>query len=163
MAAAVKVRHATAKDLPALATMAQAFGTEQVESSGWGRLGEQFEQLVRETLDMAIKNPYGLVLLAEVGDQPVAYLMAQVAEPPPLFEPDSYLFVSDLWVYPDWRQKGVGAELLEQARMWGLTKGLERISMVALEGSGGVQLGRRLGFRTMQHLMVWQYSEQGKE
>jgi GNAT superfamily N-acetyltransferase len=78
-----------------------------------------------------------------------------VQEPPPLFEPEMYVFVSDLYVDPAFRRQGLATALVERVRGWGLVKGIYRLSLVLPVKSDALGLYEKLGFRPIQTMLYF--------
>lgn len=110
---------------------------------------------------------YRNCVLAEVAGEVAGMLLTfamppadprnRVAAPPfdgsDVFAPYKYLEAPDTWyicgvaLYPDYRGRGIGGQLLEIARRQARERGYRQISLVAFEqNQGAVRLYRRLGY-----------------
>lgn len=56
--------------------------------------------------------------VADAGGRLVGYIVGWLRQPPPVFQPDVYGFVSDICVAADCRQKGIGRRLFEALKDW---------------------------------------------
>jgi ribosomal protein S18 acetylase RimI-like enzyme len=113
--------------------------------------------------------------IAEVADRRVGMLLgfpmpardpSDVASPPPfdgtdVFAPYKYLEAPDTWyicgvaLLPDYRGRGIGAELMQMARQQALQHGYKQLSLVVFEeNTAGVRLYRRLGYETIKRAPV---------
>lgn len=70
------------------------------------------------------------------------------------FLPRRYVLLMDLVVAPDYRSKGVGTMLIEEAKDWGRARGLDYIELAVLqENAGAFKLYQREGFQTVMQTM----------
>lgn len=95
-----------------------------------------------------LANPDCLVLVAEVSDEVVGYVFAQI-------EPTSWRdlrgpcgFIHDVYVHERNRQKGTGRELLRRAIAWVRSRGMPQVVLWTKTGNDAAQhLFAKLGFR----------------
>ncbi len=118
---------------------------------------------------------YRNCVMAEVAGEVAGMLLAfamQPADPlnkaaaPPydgtdVFAPYKYLEAPDTWyicgvaLYPGYRGRGIGGQLLEIARRQAREHGYDQISLVAFEQNrGAVRLYRRLGYREIMRAPI---------
>ncbi len=69
------------------------------------------------------------VLVAEVAGSVVGYLLAYIAENPPIFPTRRYGFIADLCVTNFCRRRGVGKLLVDDALRWFRRHGMESIQL----------------------------------
>nr|PZN73839.1 MAG: hypothetical protein DIU55_02065 [Bacillota bacterium] len=112
-------------------------------------------QFAKTGLAQAIEHPAAVVMLAEDEGRegPVGYCVGSLQEPPALFRPELYTYISDLYVLPEYRRQGIGTGLVERVRGWGYLKGAFAVSLIAPTGSAAVRLAERIGMRPIQVLM----------
>jgi len=159
---ALELRAATEQDIPRLIDLGRAFAQEQNTYWTFNKLGPGWEKFVTEAMHTAVEHPAARVLLAADGEELVGYVLGQIAEPPPLFEVKPYLFVSDLYVRPEYRRQGLATRLVETLRIWASTQGVWRLSLVIAEGNPAFDLWKRLGFEPMERLLFWADPEYGQ-
>lgn len=154
----IEYRQARPSDLEALLPLVEAFAREQESQMPINTLTDNFMQFARAGIAQAVQNPAGCVMVAEEteGDaaKMVGYAVGMAQEPPPIFEPVTYLFVSDLYVVPGHRRQGVGRALVERVRGWGWVKGIYRVSLVLPTSSPAQELYAKLGFRPVQTMLI---------
>ena len=86
------------------------------------------------------------VWLAEADGAPVGLAVAHRYEPAPIYAPAPILFVSDLYVAPAHRGRGVGHALLTAARDWGAAGGLRQVQVgVLAANAAGLAFWERAG------------------
>ena len=95
-----------------------------------------------------LANPDSLVLVAEVSDEIVGYVFADI-------EPTSWRdlrgpcgFIHDVYVREGMRRQGTGAELVQAAIAWVRSRGMSQVVLWSKSGNEAAQrLFARLGFR----------------
>lgn len=146
----MSVREATREDLSAVV---DAVGELLRELGGASPSRPQMEAEVGALLD---DGSVGTLLVAEDGDSLVGVLGASWQRA--IHVPGRYATIQDLWVHPEWRSRGIGAELIEAlaeiARARGVARievGLPRETFAAIEqttafyqGAGFEHLGPRM-------------------
>jgi GNAT superfamily N-acetyltransferase len=146
----VSVREATPDDAPAVV---EAVEELLVELGGRRPSRPQMEAEVGALLD---GGSVGTLLVAEGEGALVGILGASWQRA--IHVPGRYATIQDLWVHPDWRSRGIGAELVEAmaaiARREGVGRievGLPREDFAAIEqteafyrGAGFEHLGPRM-------------------
>lgn len=155
----VEFRQAKTPDLKALLPLVEAYAREQQAGMPVNQLNEQFMEYVRSGIAQALEHPAAVVMVAELtgGEKPVpvGYAVGMLQEPPPVFEPEPYTFVTDLYVVPEHRRQGVGTALVERVRGWGWVKGVNRISLAIPVGSPAQGLYEKLGFKPIQTMLYY--------
>lgn len=157
---AIDYRPARREDLPALLQLMEPYAREQQELVPINNLTENFMELAAAGMEQAIDHPAGCVMVAveTQGAEPVVvgYAIGMVQEPPAIFEPEAYTFVSDLYILPAHRRRGIGTGLVERVRAWGWVKGINRLSLVLPNGNqAALGLYEKLGFRPIQTMLYY--------
>lgn len=154
---AIEYRLAKPTDLKALLPLVEAYANEQQAEMPINKLAENFMEFVRSGIAQAVESPAACVMLAEElesGKPELAgYAVGMVQEPPPIFEPEMYLFMSDLYVKPEFRRQGIGTALAQRVRGWGWVKGIYRFSLAVPTGNAAQGLFEKLGFRPIQTML----------
>ena len=77
-----------------------------------------------------LNNKEGMVMVAEAPDDSVvAYCLAIINRNLPIFHPPYYGYLSDLFVIPGWRRKGVATALLGQVSEWLKSGGIDSVQL----------------------------------
>jgi len=71
----------------------------------------------------------GVVFIAELGGKTAGYSLVFAKDEIPIFEIETYGYISDLYVKEEFRGKGVSSSLKEAAVAWCKKKGLKHISI----------------------------------
>jgi branched-chain amino acid aminotransferase len=115
------VREASAGEVPAVAAAVESL---LVELGGRRPAPEEMEAEVRA----AIESPeVGAMLVAESAGEIVGVLGASFSRA--IHVPGPYAVIQDLWVHPEWRSRGVGAELVEAIVALVRERGIGRIEV----------------------------------
>ncbi len=152
---AIQYRVATRADLNPLLPLVEAFAREQQAQLGLHQLADGFMQYAKTGLAQVLEHPAAVVMVAEADGRegPVGYCVGSLQEPPALFRPELYTYISDLYVVPEYRRQGIGTGLVERVRGWGYLKGAFALSMIVPMASAAVGLGERIGMRPIQMMM----------
>ncbi|HYF95071.1 MAG TPA: GNAT family N-acetyltransferase [Symbiobacteriaceae bacterium] len=155
----IEYRVARPTDLKGLLSLAEAFALEQQAQVPINKMAENFIEMARSGIAQAIEHPAACVMLAEdtedSAQRVVGYAVGTVQEPPPIFEPEMYTFISDLYVDPEYRRRGIATALVERVRGWGWVKGINRISLVLPVNSSALGLYEKLGFTPIQTMLYY--------
>jgi ribosomal protein S18 acetylase RimI-like enzyme len=101
-----------------------------------------------------IKAEDSQVLVALEQGRVVAYSIAQIAKPPPVFEHQTYGFISDVAVKSNYRRKGIGERLLVKIYEWFESNKISRIELrVAAKNEIGYSFWKKHGFRDFVHVL----------
>jgi len=104
---------------------------ESAEANDW------WIKLIETTAD----HPRALLLVAEVGPDPVGMLFGQLGDG------SDVLDIGAMWVDPEVRREGIGSCLVEAAVAWGRGAGANRAELWVTEGSEAAEgLYRKAGF-----------------
>jgi GNAT superfamily N-acetyltransferase len=158
----IDYRSAKKFDLVRMLPLVEAFARETSAELAINRLQENFMELAKAGLEQALEHPFGVVMLAEELERPGAkpriagYCIATAQEPPPVFDQTPYLFLTELYVLPEFRRQGIGTGLVERVQAWGLLKGIGRISLLTPPDDAAERLFARLRFRTLQKLLFYE-------
>ncbi len=152
-------RVAKPSDLQQLLPLVEGYAREQQQQMPVNTLSETFMEFARSGIAQAVEHPAACVLIAEEtgSEKPVAvgYAVGMVHEPPPIFEPEMYTFISDLYVAPEYRRQGIATALIERVRGWGWTKGINRLSLILPVNSPAHGLYAKIGFKPVQTMLYF--------
>ncbi len=121
---AVKIRNATAKDVPTLTRLWHGLMNHHMSLAKTKEQKELYE--LREDaegrwigwLTGYLQSDDGLVLVAEDNGKVVGYSMNFVKPNIPIYVVDKLGHFSDLYIEPEYRGKGIGREFFERVMAW---------------------------------------------
>ena len=114
----MEIRRATKKDIPAIAPLWQTMMDFHNALDPRFRPAANGANYWAEALDGWLEDEKCCVLVADSGQQLGGYIIGWLHQPPPVFEPDIYGFVSDICVAADFRKMGVGRNLFNALKDW---------------------------------------------
>jgi len=80
-------------------------------------------------IHMSMRDAYYHILVAEVEQRVIGYVIGYVAQNPPIFPNPNYGFIADLCVTTSARRHGVGALLVQGISQWFRSRGMTSIQM----------------------------------
>jgi GNAT superfamily N-acetyltransferase len=144
----VRIRRATTQDIPGLVEssaglFAEDAGTrDPTLSQLWPR--DHGPDSFRNSLD----NPEKLVLVVDDDNGVVGHLTAGLAGPTDI-RPIRVATLESMYVFPEHRSLGVGAQLVAQFRQWARDAGADRIAVTAYtDNDSAIKFYVRQGFRS---------------
>lgn len=130
----ISYRQAKSRDMAFVIEMWREMSAEVASVNPRYTLGEGGEFLWGRWAGDVAKGDNGCVILAEEGDNPVGFILAFVPKEAPIYATRPRGRISDIFVYPDHRDKGVGKELLKQAVDFLKSKGVKAVEVNVPEG-----------------------------
>lgn len=156
---AIDYRQAKPSDLNALLPLVEAYARELQDQMPVNTLTDTFMEFARSGIAQAVQHPAACVMVVEEtgGVKPVmvGYTVGMVQEPPPIFQPEMYTYITDLYVAPAYRRQGIATSLVERVRGWGWVKGINRLSLVLPTTSPAQGLYAKLGFKPVQTMLYY--------
>jgi ribosomal protein S18 acetylase RimI-like enzyme len=156
------VRSATVRDVPAVLPMVAKICAlhEAWDAAKYGFLPNP-AKLYERWLIAQVKNDRSVFLIAdpqkpEQPDQLAGFLIATTESEIPIYRLQSYGFIHDLWVEPEYRQAGIARKMVEQAIAAFTQMGISQIRLdVATPNETARHLFESCGFRvsTMEMLI----------
>ncbi len=88
-----------------------------------------------------------IVLVADSGGEIVGFLIGMVRERTPVFVRSRHGYITDIYVDPGFRRRGVGRKLVEAAEEWFISQGLDHVRLqVSAANESGLAFWRSVGF-----------------
>jgi len=142
---------------------------KEIEELHWNGIltiqDKSYQEIGTESLEV-LKNKYDaspdtcFVCLSD-GNEVLGYLLAHPwsgISPPKLFEPlpnienGEYLYLHDMAISPQLKEKGIGSALAKELFEVAQNKGINRVSLVAVQGSES--FWSRIGFQVVTEVDI---------
>jgi ribosomal protein S18 acetylase RimI-like enzyme len=102
-----------------------------------------------------LRDPDTRLLVATEGTQVLGFLVARVEHPAPMFAGEFYGFVSDSYVRPEYRRKGITTALFNKAIRWFANQGVNELQLdVYNRNTAAYEYWAKRGFRSLKTRMV---------
>ena len=116
------------------------------------------EKTMRRFLADVANNGYSFLFLAAAGDRTVGFISGELRQGSPTFLPKTWASVDDVFVEPEYRNRGMGRALLESVQSWAQERGADGISLqVAAANVRGRKFYEDLGFREVSVYKVLEF------
>ena len=152
----VTIRAASLADVPALLPMIEKICAlhQAWDAAKYGFLPEPGKRY-KGWLRSQIKDDRSLVLVAETQSGLVGFLIATEEQEIPIYQLQSFGFVHDLWVEPEYRQQGIAQGLVQRTIEHFRQIGVEQIRLdVAIANQVAMALFQSCGFRPSTQEML---------
>jgi ribosomal protein S18 acetylase RimI-like enzyme len=143
------IRPATPDDVPAVLPMVAKICAlhESWDHAKYGFLSHP-EQRYEKWLTRMAQNERSVFLVAEDNQQLVAFLISAVEQEIPIYRLQEYAFIYDLWVEPEYRQKGIARQMLMLCVERFEQMGIKQIRLdTAVQNENARKLFTSCGFR----------------
>lgn len=149
---AVLVRKAVDSDVPSILKLWKALEAHHVRHHGYGRGIFEYKKGREATFLKYLKKQSrrrnSVVFVAEIGGKIVGYIMVEIQKLPPIYAHDKNAYVCDIVVDSQYRGRGIGTALLEEAEGWARKKKMYSIAlMVHVANDNAISVYREFGFR----------------
>jgi GNAT superfamily N-acetyltransferase len=113
---------------------------------------------MRRFLADVANSGYSFLFVAAAGDRTVGFISGELRQGSPTFLPKTWASVDDVFVEPEYRNRGMGHALLQSVQTWAQEKGADGISLqVAAANSRGRKFYEDLGFREISVYQVFEF------
>jgi GNAT superfamily N-acetyltransferase len=131
------IRKAKLKDVATVVELEKELMDNQVELVGKYspehsrglRLKKDSPKIIESFVRRMIRSKNGLVLLAEIDDYPVGYLILMIRKNIPVFQLENLGEITDIYVRPDFVGTGVSTRMKEEAFAWLKKKGIKKVTL----------------------------------
>jgi ribosomal protein S18 acetylase RimI-like enzyme len=109
---------------------------------------EDAEESFRQFLTrIAASQSDVIVLAADVGGEIAGFLVGMIRERTPVFVRSTHGYITDIYVDPRFRRRGIGRRLVEAAEEWFAARGMDHVRLqVAAANEAGLAFWRSVGF-----------------
>lgn len=152
----MQIRPATPADVPAVLPMVTKICAlhEAWDSAKYGFLPNPAQRYERWLAQQATSDRSVFLVAAHEASEPeqaerlVAFLVATIETEIPIYRLKEFGFIHDLWVEPDYRQLGLGRQLVERTLQDFQHKGIQQIRLdTAIANEAARRLFQVCGFR----------------
>ena len=123
-----------------LVTEMEAIGAHAVAagSDAWSR--------IEDSAPDRICDEDRMYLLAERGSVEIGFGEGKVGSTIPVFASKMILHIGSVYVTPEYRDRGIGRQIVEKLLNWGRDRGCSEVELNVLVGNPARKFYRRLGF-----------------
>ena len=111
----VRIRRAKARDMAFIIEMWRLLSEERAKSDERYALRPDAEIIWAKWSGQRLRDQSSVILVAETDEDCVGYLVGYVDESQPIFKQRRHGYLSDVYVSPDHRRKGVAGDLIREA------------------------------------------------
>jgi ribosomal protein S18 acetylase RimI-like enzyme len=116
------------------------------------------EKTMRRFLADVANSGYSFLFVAAAGDRTVGFISGELRQGSPTFLPRTWASVDDVFVEPEYRNRGMGRALLQSVSDWAQEGGADCISLqVAAANARGRKFYEDLGFREISVYQVLEF------
>jgi GNAT superfamily N-acetyltransferase len=116
------------------------------------------EKTMRRFLVDVANSGYSFLFVVAAGDRTVGFISGELRQGSPTFLPRTWASVDDVFVEPEYRNRGMGRALLQSVRDWAQERGADGISLqVAAANARGRKFYEDLGFREISVYQVLEF------
>ncbi len=109
---------------------------------------------VKQFLRESIRSKKSQVLVALADRKVVGYSLSRIAEYPPVFEHNTFGYISDMAVQQEFQKQRIGEGLLREIKKWFSEKGIKRVELeVVSENKIGNSFWKKHEFREYKSVM----------
>lgn len=150
----LEIRRATTDDVPTILPLWQEMMDFHAARDSRFRPAPDGADYWAQVLIDWLQDERVCVLVAQAHLRLIGYIVGWMHQPPPVFEPDLYGFVSDICVAADSRQRGVGRRLFDALKTWFREQGASHVELrVAANNPVSQAFWRQVGCQDyMDHL-----------
>jgi GNAT superfamily N-acetyltransferase len=116
------------------------------------------EKTMRRFLADVANSGYSFLFVVAAGDRTVGFISGELRQGSPTFLSKTWASVDDVFVEPEYRNRGMGRALLQSVQSWAKERGADGISLqVAAANSRGRKFYEDLGFREVSVYQVFEF------
>lgn len=143
----MEIKKATLADLEEIMSLWHDLTTYKVNLEPYLTLAKDHIQTARDYLSGKLLDPDTIVLLARENGRAVGYLMGFVIFPPPVFTPRKIGFINEVAVADEFRRRGIGTSLVNEAVAWFHSRGANSVELsVYAKNQVAKEFWHKLGF-----------------
>ncbi len=152
----IEIRHAEVEDGESLLELWHGFTANLADhDERYRHRATADERWLQYFENQLVDSKYGTVVVADTGQEIVGVLEARVMGDHPIFRLPDHGYINGHFVREEYRQKGLGSQLVEAAIDWFAAepRGVDFCRVDVLEGDeAGAEAYRELGFEPVEHV-----------
>lgn len=121
------IREANIKDINAIVDLWEEMMNFHIQKSDLYEIKPDARQIYAYYLKEVLKSHESIVIVYEIENKIVGYLMAEESLNPPVYKETKIGTIIEICVTEKHRNKGIGEELLAEIEKWFINKGINRI------------------------------------
>ncbi len=150
----VKIRRAQARDMAFIIELWKKLSEEMARCDERYALRPEAEIIWAKWVGQRLRDQASVALVAEAGEDHVGYLVGHLEEAQPIFEHRRHGIITDIFVLPDFRRKGVAGRLLEEAERFFKEQDVEHLRInVVVKNAPSRTFCEKLGFGDFLYTM----------
>ncbi len=130
--AQVTIRPACRDDAEALETLWWKLLEEQAALDPIFAPAEDARRRWRNDFVLWVRDRMHRLLVAEHAGELIGFISAHQWSPPPIYRQELEVYIDELYVRPDYRRQGIGAQLVAAVRAWAQEIGAVRLRLGVL-------------------------------
>lgn len=143
----VKVRRAEARDMAFVIELWKGMTEELAKCDERYELRPDAEIIWARWAGQHLRNAESCLLVAENGGEYVGYLLAHAAESQPIFKHRKHATITDIYVVPQYRRKGIAKRLIEEAASFFKAHGVQHMQVnVLVKNASARAFVEKMGF-----------------
>lgn len=133
------LRNARRSDLPVLMNLWHQMMDLHRERDARFRFDKDVDRDLKRHFLEALGSRQAIVLVAEAEGTLAGYVLGWLHQRRPIYPAGRYGFISDLYVVPAWRRKGIGGSLVQAAMDWLAKAGATDVELFVAEANPDAQ------------------------
>lgn len=153
------IREALPADLDVVHGLWVEFAREMDGVDPVYRLAPSFEDQGRDFMHDAIADDFAHVHMAYDGERAIGFAVIRLQFPHGLFQQKPLVHISDVYVQPAYRRRGVATALVTHGITYAKKKGVDLVTLSVLAANPAAGLYEKLGFKPHRLSLTWQPEE----
>jgi ribosomal protein S18 acetylase RimI-like enzyme len=124
------IREANAEDILLIVDLWEEMMNFHIQKSSIYEIKTDARQIYEFYLKKVLKSHESIVLVCEIENKVVGYLMAEESQLPPVYKEDKVGTIVEICITEKYRSKGIGEKLVEKIEKWFIAKDIYTIECV---------------------------------
>ena len=124
------IREANVDDIPSIVDLWEEMMNFHIQKSSIYEIKADARQIYEFYLKNILKSHKSIILVCEIKNKVVGYLMAEESQLPPVYKEDKIGTIVEICITEKHRNKGIGEELVAEIEKWFINKDITTIECV---------------------------------